>query len=92
MRNLLSAILAALGMGVLVGGIMGMIGSIFQQHVRTLLDFGPFNGNPDPDQIKFLGAIHVRPIEGVGRDGHSPVTVCVALPWLFRRAGVRRLH
>ncbi len=58
MRNFLTATLAALGMGILVGGIMGMVGGIFQVDlVRQVHDLGPFNGNYDKDQVKFLGAI-----------------------------------
>jgi hypothetical protein len=58
MRNTLTAILAGVGMGVFVGGIMGMIGGIFQQdQVRVVSDLGPFNGRWDRDQVKFLGAI-----------------------------------
>ncbi len=57
MRNTLTAILAALGMGLLVGGIMGMVGGIFQREVRFMRNSGPFDGRWDPDQVKFLGAI-----------------------------------
>jgi hypothetical protein len=57
MRNTLTAILAAIGMGVLVGGIMGMIGGIFQRSQRLVHGLGPFDGTWDADQVKFLGAI-----------------------------------
>jgi hypothetical protein len=57
MRNILTALLAAVGMGLLVGGIMGMIGGIFQESVRELHNFGPFDGTWDKDQVKFIGAI-----------------------------------
>ncbi len=57
MRTFLRAILAGLGMGVLVGGIMAMIGGIFQRELRVVHSLGPFNGTWDPDQVKFLGAI-----------------------------------
>jgi hypothetical protein len=58
MRNTLTAIFAGLGMGVFVGGIMGMIGGIFQRdQVRVIHGLGPFDGQWDPDNVKFLGAI-----------------------------------
>jgi hypothetical protein len=57
MRNTLTALLAAVGMGLLVGGIMGMIGGIFQESVRQLHNLGPFDGTWDKDQVKFIGAI-----------------------------------
>jgi hypothetical protein len=58
MRNTLTAILAGLGMGLFVGGIMAMIGGIFQiAPQRTLHGFGPFDGTYDPDQTKFIGGI-----------------------------------
>jgi hypothetical protein len=45
-------------MALFVGGVMGMIGGIFQvAPQRTVHGLGPFDGTWDPDQTKFLGAI-----------------------------------
>jgi hypothetical protein len=57
MRKTSTAVLGALGMGILVGGIMGMIGGIFQREVRVLSGLGPLNGTWDADQVKFVGGI-----------------------------------
>jgi hypothetical protein len=58
MSNVWTAISAALGMALLVGGIMGLIGGIFQRSaMRTVSGLGPFDGQWDSDNVKFLGAI-----------------------------------
>jgi hypothetical protein len=57
MRNVVTALLAGLGMALLVGGVMAFIGGIFQLQVRVVNYLGPLNGTWDQDQVKFLGAI-----------------------------------
>lgn len=58
MRNFLTAVLAAVGMAVLVGGVMAMVGGICQRDaLRTVSGLGPFDGDWDPDDTKFLGGL-----------------------------------
>ena len=57
MRNMMTALFAGVGMGLLVGGVLAMFGSIFQHGTRVIDYLGPFNGDWDPDKVRFLGAI-----------------------------------
>jgi len=57
MPSTLTAILAGIGMGLFVGGIMGMVGGIFQESHTRVFTLGPFNDSWDRDQVKFLRAI-----------------------------------
>jgi hypothetical protein len=57
MRNFVTALLAGIGMGMLVGGLLTVVGSHLDQKDQVLEHLGPLSGVWHANQSRFAGAI-----------------------------------